>query len=395
MSLELLYFLLNFSQELPTTAFSLVLLREFHVSAAQFNEIDALWYMTGILHPLWAFLSDQVPLMGKRRKHYLVLASLTTFVSGFLLGPLGVTTSLYAFVGVSMLTFMAQSMAETVVDCMAVELGNLGDTKAALQSKYMTMRTLGSMSGAALSVGLLEVFSSRSILLFSSFGFLLTAGIAVGMSEDNPSLSTQKVKRLRVGAKILWAPLLFVFIYSTTPSSEDTYYASLTFDDWQMSLSTFIGFLGSLTGSLLYWTLFTKWNGLINVFVAVTMIGVIGNLSPLLLVLGVSRGLPITCWIAFVTSLVSTLSVLPVLVLASSCAPRRLGLEGSMFSLFATTQHLGQLIAAVAATKLTEALRLDLLIIVCAGAGLLPLIFAKSLLHSSTEHSLLTEPLIA
>jgi MFS family permease len=513
------YFLINCALELPTTAILLILNSELNIQPAAINEIYALWYLPGTFRPLFALLSDQLPIIGYRRKSYITIAILFCIVWSILLFFPFFTPNQASFVGIGVLLYTASAAAETITDSMLVELGNLYAQKAIekrglddklsalstskaevdllpeldshsdnlyvarakarydltcaikgrLQSEAMSVRCLSSVLCSGLSIGLMSFLPNRSLIaitiifyLFTLYtvthikenksktGYLGLAGVIVkaknnsndsssliynhgeistieaasgtiitgSMNECNaspilsavlpiPSLTKRvffysKLLQLWFALKFLWKPLFFTFFYYSMPDFGDTYSSFLaddfSFTKWQYSLFNSINLAGSLLGALIFWK-FLSHRPIRRVFITATILTALSNCSVLLLITGVSRsflGVPDAVFVpvvGFINSLFISVSVMPPLVLAAQNAPKELGLEGCMFSLFQMAVHFGSLLAAVFSAQLTEALHINkenwtclyLFVIICSICSLIPLPFAKFLLKESSD----------
>ena len=325
--------------------------------------------------------------------------------------------------------------------------------KARLQSECMAVRTVGTIVAYALSIGLLRVAERewREVVAFNAVSFLpamvsacfikergvkemygLTAVTAKGTiplaadtdSEEDaeeemltPSMRSSvspspeaelppnrrlffraKLTQLYAAFKLALYPLLFIFFYYAVPSSSDTYYyflygGTFSFEAWQADLFTFIALLGSLAGTLFYST-FLSSTPIARLFlITVALTSVAESLRFLLVFQRTDAvGLSPSVYIPL-TSLVSSFiggirNMLPI-VLAHQHAPRRLGMEGSMFSMFQVSDRLGVLVSGGAAAWLTEALdiergewgRLWVLMLLCMALEWLPLLLVPFMLR--------------
>jgi hypothetical protein len=259
---------------------------------------------------------------------------------------------------------------------------------------------------------------SQSLLDSSSTGLRGPSSWATNNNEDDGrSISLWHYLRGRVLQ--LWSalllvvrPLLFIFLLNAVPGSSDSFYTYLYSDygsllNWQFGTFTLVGLTGSLLGGLFYQRVVAphpRFN-LRRVFVWTTLAGAAASCLALFVATKTNYTLLRLNDMTFLTlesllnSAIGILAVLPSLVLAAAYAPKRCGLEASMFSLFAAAAHVGSLLSAVLSAALTNALGIrrghwgDLWIfmLLCTAASILPLLTMPWLLPTQ-QPTLVKEP---
>jgi len=221
------------------------------------------------------------------------------------------------------------------------------------------------------------------------------------MERSRWSFLWAKLLALLRALRLLLGPLLFIFLANLMPSAQDAYYNYLYSDYWgeftnsQFSSFNFLGLVGSLMGCLAYQRFVARTRIDIRlIFLVTTVLSAAAGCSQIVLATKSNHRLGIgnEWWLLSNSLLVSgfqILAQLPPIILASHYSPKGLGLEASMFSLFAASAHLGALVSAEVTAHLTVALGISQgnwgglwrLILVCNLCTLLPLIVMPVLLH--------------
>ena len=121
--LLLTYFFLAIAQSLPTTAVNFLLIYDINLSPAAINFTYTLWFQLGVTRPLFTLLSDHVPLFGRRRKPYLIGATIVAMAGNWLMGW-HVTGAGNGVIGWGVVVYLFWAVAEAMTDTVVVELGN-------------------------------------------------------------------------------------------------------------------------------------------------------------------------------------------------------------------------------------------------------------------------------
>ena len=121
--LLLTYFFLAVAQSLPTTAINFLLIYDINLTPAAINFTYTLWFQLGVTRPLFTLLSDHVPLFGRRRKPYLIGATVLAMAGNWLMGW-QVTGAGNGVIGWGVCVYLFWAVAEAMTDTVVVELGN-------------------------------------------------------------------------------------------------------------------------------------------------------------------------------------------------------------------------------------------------------------------------------
>ena len=210
------------------------------------------------------------------------------------------------------------------------------------------------------------------------------------LATTKPVFFRAKLAQLWSSLRVAFLPLLFLFFYYAVPSSSDTYYYFLyggdfAFEAWEADLFSFIALLGSLAGTLFY-SRFLSSTPIARLFLITVLLTTAAESLRFLLVLRRTEAVGLSPAVFIpLSSLVSAFiggirNMLPI-VLAHQHAPRVLGMEGSVFSLFQTADRVGVLVSGATAAALTDALgivrgnfsALWVLMLVCMALDWLPL----------------------
>ena len=288
---------------------------------------------------------------------------------------------------------------------------------ASIQSLCYFIRSTGSLSSAAMLIGLDSVGNYTVIALTGSiyigmlpflwFLFPKPAVESVGDRASNSSVKAMHCSVREEWTKCLgvlvqiWKGILFVFLLNLPPTFNDTFftflYSRIMFTAQQYRVFKFMALLGSAIGGLLYFLCFAprirnvrrlKW-----IFVSMQLLscGLAGFLIPITnlsdsfvndaSVRGVF-GIPFGYYLSIallLDSMTSSLALMPQITLAAEMSPRRL--ETAVFATFMGLSHLGQLVSASISTALLTWMEvkaghwdnLTHFVIICSASGLIPL----------------------
>jgi BT1 family len=407
-----MYFCLNFTQELATTAMSLILINELKLEPTRITIYYTTVFFPYTIRPVYAFVSDNIPLFRYRRRPYVFICAIGAGLSYVSVALFGVSEKRMFALGITISVFLC--FAEVVVDSITVEIGNMmtkrtrrdaNNMQAIIQSECMMARTVGSLFAAALSILLLSLVSPRAVVAITGLSNIVTFAVAILLPEGRVvsgffrrtaavfhdwSVLRQRTKFYAMVVKMLYLPILFVFFYNAGPTVDDAYSYLITsnvytsFSNWELSLLKFVGIFGSLAGTLIYWKWMSEAN-LRRVFVVCTIGGVVAGLSRIVMAtdstgsIGVSNSLYVS-FDSFLISLAARLAFMPGLVLAAQSCPK--GIEAIIYSIFSSTSHVASLLSSFLSAQLTASLGIErnhfgnlwLMIIICSAVHLVPLL---------------------
>lgn len=344
---------------LARLAVSFFLKDELALSPAQVSALMGVAALPWIVKPLFGFISDGLPILGYRRRPYLIL-------SGFLgsaawIGLATVVHSAWAATFAIALSSLSVAISDVIVDSLVVERarGESISDAGSLQSLSWGASALGGLITAYLSGFLLQHFSNRTVFAITASFPLIVSMVAWLIAEspiiEKPDLSTawKQVKQLKkaVTQKAIWLPTAFLFIWQCTPTADAAFFFFTTnelgFQPEFLGRVRLVTSMASLVGIWLFQRFFKNvpfrtffaWTTLLSAALGMTM---------LLLVTHTNRALGIDDhWFSLGDSLILTvmgqIAYMPVLVLAARLCPP--GVEATLFALLMSVTNLAGLLS--------------------------------------------------
>ena len=399
-SLELVAILLVYFVQgilgLSQLAVSFFLKDDLGLSPAQTAALLGITSIPWIIKPVFGFISDGLPILGYRRRPYLILSGLLGALSWAVLATVvhSATTATIA------LTLGSASIAlsDVIVDSLVVERARQEQQAVAgsLQSLCWGTAATGGLVTAYFSGSLLETFDSQTVFLITATFPLLVSSVAGLIAEQrvNGDSGTVVVRRQitllkqAVGQRSIWMPALFIFLWQATPSSDSAFFFFST-NDLGFS-AEFLGRLRLVTSAaaiagIWLFQRFFKTVPFRTIFGWTILLSALLGLTSLLLVTHTNRALGIEDhWFSLGDSLILTvmgqIAYMPILVLAARICPE--GVEATLFALLMSVLNLARLISHEGGALLTNVLgitdtqfeNLWLLVLIANLSTLLPLI---------------------
>jgi folate/biopterin transporter len=353
---------------LARLATSFFLKDELGLSPAEVAAMMGVVSLPWVIKPVFGFLSDSLPIFGYRRRSYLIISSILGCTAWAAMGTV-VHSAVAATITITLCS-LAIAVSDVIVDSIVVERirdESQADT-GSLQALCWATTALGGLVTAYLSGFLLEHLSIRSIFLITaSFPLLvlITASLIedarVKMPQDFGAAKAQLQKiRAAISQKAIWLPVLFVFLWQATPSSDSAFFFFTTND-----LGFGAEFLGrvrlvtSVASLIGVWVFqrFLKAVPLRQIFLWSTLISVVLGLTSLILVTHANRALGIADqWFSLGDSLILTvmgqIAFMPVLILAAQLCPP--GVEATMFAILMSICNLAGILSHESGALLTH-----------------------------------------
>lgn len=344
---------------LARLAVSFFLKDELALTPAEVSALMGIAALPWIVKPLFGFISDGLPVLGYRRRPYLIL-------SGFLgsaawIGLATVVHSAWAATFAIALSSFSVAMSDVIVDSLVVERarGESVSDAGSLQSLSWGASALGGLITAYLSGFLLEQFSNRTVFAITATFPLIVSIVAWLIAEapitEKPDFSTawQQVKQLKkaVTQKAIWLPTAFLFLWQCTPTADAAFFFFTTnelgFQPEFLGRVRLVTSVASLVGIWLFQRFFK--NVPFRTFFAwTTVLSAALGMTALLLVTHTNRVLGIDDhWFSLGDSLILTvmgqIAYMPVLVLAARLCPP--GVEATLFALLMSVTNLAGLLS--------------------------------------------------
>lgn len=344
---------------LARLAISFFLKDELALSPAEVSALMGIAALPWIVKPLFGFISDGLPILGYRRRPYLILSGLLGSASWICLAT--VVHSAWAATAAIALGSLAVAVSDVIVDSLVVERarGESVSNAGSLQSLAWGTSALGGLITAYFSGYLLEHFSTRTVFGITATFPLIVSCVAWLIAEspvfEMPDASSvwNQVQQLRkaVSQKAIWLPTAFLFLWQCTPTADAAFFFfstnELGFEPEFLGRVRLVTSIASLLGVWLFQKYF-KTVPFRTIFGWSTVISSILGMSMLLLVTHTNRALGIDDkWFSLGDSLVLTvmgqIAYMPILVLAARLCPE--GVEATLFALLMSVVNLAGLLS--------------------------------------------------
>eukprot|EP00667_Euglena_gracilis_P007159 EG_transcript_7231 len=320
-----------------------------------------------VLKPLYGILSDSLPLFGYRRCSYLFLCSAMAGCAYVALSVPFLTRGAASATVCLLLTSLASSFNDVVIDAKMVEMSRLDPANGAndLQSISWIMLAIGGILGSILSGPTTDALGPRPVFLFAAAGPLIILVLALTMKERRQPAAAQRPACLKAAKKqtlmllrsirlpVVWKSALWIFLSGCISPSFDQitfYYATdfLHFSPEFMGTIGAVGYLFLMLGTALYNTCF-KHIPFRRIFFLAQLLLALASTFDLLIVTRVNLRLGISDK-AFVlgdeilSDMFGRLKTMPILVLSAKLCP--VGVEGTLFALLMSVSNLAGGVAA-------------------------------------------------
>lgn len=344
---------------LARLAVSFFLKDDLGLTPAQVAAMMGIAALPWVIKPVFGFISDSVPIFGYRRRSYLVLSGILGCLAWVGMASI-VRTSLAATIAI-VLSSLSVAISDVIVDSLVVERVRQESQSDAgsLQSLCWSATALGGIMTAYFSGWLLSHMSTQSVFLITATFPLLVSAVA-GLIAD-PKVKTQinldstkhQVRQLwqAITQKQILLPVIFVFLWQATPSSEAAFFFFTTndlgFDPEFLGRVRLVTSLAALLGIWVFQR-YLKAVPVRRIFLWSTLIAAALGMTTLLLVTHANRALGINDqWFSLGDSLILTvmgqIAYMPVLVLAARLCPP--GIEATMFALLMSVSNLAGLLS--------------------------------------------------
>lgn len=234
----------------------------------QVTAFITLFNVPWIIKPLYGLVSDFLPLLGYRRKSYLLIANAAAVI-GF--AAVTQLTQPSDFFVPLMVTAYAMAISSTLCGAVLVENGQRLSASGRFVNQQWLWFNIAAMAAAILG-GELVQHLSPSGALHSAAGIVALAPLAVIFAtlslvdENKVAIDLDGMKRTFGGLtasfrrRELWLIAAFLFLYYFSPGLSTPLYYTMTdelkFSQSYIGILTSISYAGGVVGALLYHTLF-------------------------------------------------------------------------------------------------------------------------------------------
>jgi MFS family permease len=217
-----------------------------------------------IIKPVYGLVSDFLPLLGYRRKSYLIIVNVVAMAGYFWATRLTAPSDLALAL---MFTAYAMAISSTLCGAVLVENGQKHQTCGKFVNQQWLWYNIAAMAAAILGGQLVQHLDPTSALhtaaaVVAVAPFAVIVGTVFLISENKAPINVEGMKATLAGLasafrqRHLWIVAVFIFLYYFSPGLSTPLYYHMT-DDLNFS-QAYIGILGSIgaagwvTGALLY-----------------------------------------------------------------------------------------------------------------------------------------------
>jgi MFS family permease len=344
--LALLFGVVYFAQGmwyLPNQTVTMIF-KDSGLSAGQVANFFAVSGTPWLLKPVYGLLSDFVPLFGRRRKGYFVLACGLAALAGFGVA-FGGSGSYWTLVALFTAMGLGLAFTDVMTDALMVESGRPRGLTGAFQSVQWA-----AIYGAAIFVGIgggyLAEHRSLRVTFLVAACFPLVSLVMALLFIDEPRATADwsalrergRAVRAALGSRNVWLVAGFIFFWTFSPSFGPAFLFyqvdTLKFSQQFIGTLAALSSIGSVAGALAYAPL-SRTMSLRRIIILSIGLGVFGTLLYLLY-----AGPAAAVLIDLTYGFLYMLTTLAFLDLAAKACPRHV--EGTFFALLMSVFNLGQ-----------------------------------------------------
>lgn len=397
---------------LARLAVSFFLKDDLGLSPAEVAALTGVASLPWTIKPLFGFLSDGLPIIGYRRRPYLILSGLMGTAAWLVLA--GLVQTAWLATAMILLSSASVAISDVIVDSLVVERARQESQSEAgtLQSLSWGASAVGGLLTAYLGGLLLEQTSTRTVFAVTATFPLIVSVVAWLIAEEpvQEKLNIQtvwtQIKQLKAAfsQRAIWMPALFLFLWQSTPSADSAFFFFTTndlgFEPEFLGRVRLVTSVAALLGIAIFQR-FLKAVPFRRIFAWSTVIASLGGMTTLLLVTHVNRSLGINDqWFSLgdnaILTVMGQIAFMPVLVLSARLCPA--GVEATLFALLMSIVNLAGLVSHELGALLTHWLNVTetnfdnlwLLVTITNLTTLLPLplLFLLPSTSASSEHQL-------
>ncbi|MEY2859072.1 MAG: hypothetical protein RLZZ74_3385, partial [Cyanobacteriota bacterium] len=220
---------------LARLAVSFFLKDDLGLSPAEVAALTGITALPWVIKPLFGFISDGLPILGYRRRPYLILSGLLGSASWLALATL--VDNAFAATLVILFTSLSVAISDVIVDSLIVERARSESLvqSGSLQSLSWGASALGGLITAYFSGLLLQHLSSNQVFEITAFFPLIVSAVAWLITEEkinqaDPTTHVSPVKEQiqqlwgAVKQKQMWLPIAFLFTWQATPTADSAFF---------------------------------------------------------------------------------------------------------------------------------------------------------------------------
>jgi len=328
-------------------AFKYFMKEDLHVSPATLTFVQSLATLPWVIKPVYGFTSDAVPILGYRRKPYLLLAGLLGCVSWLCMAEF--VEDVYAATVCLTVPSLAAAFANVMAEALVVEKsrGRSQEYAGRLQTCIYGGREAGAICSSFAGGWLLSFMTARHVFLLSSLIPLSLILVACAVREEGSSDASYDADEVKSNMRKLyrtfrhpriWQPVAFLFFFNVTPSAGEVWFYFYT--DVTKFSSTFLGTM-HLAGSIFsllgvfFFDATLRKVPFLPIFIGGIILSVAFGLTQLFLILrwNLAWGIPDEAFAlgeASIQGVIGWVCSMPIFVLAARLCPK--GMEATMYA---------------------------------------------------------------
>jgi MFS family permease len=334
------------------------------LNPAQTTEYLAILTIPWTLKPLYGLVSDFIPLLGYRRKTWLLVTNALAALGFLWLSSL---TSPGMIVLALLLTALGTAASDVIIDALMVENGKRTGLTAEFQSVQWLWISVASIGSSLLGGWLCTKFAPGTAMHIAALITLLAPLAVIAASwlvvrEERSAIALGEMKATTAAliqsfkSRTLWAVIAFIAFWNFSPSFGTPWYYHqvdvLKFSQAFIGTLGAVGAAGGALGALAYWRYFSKLP-LRRQLAFGIWVGTIGTLVFLLLLQPTRYSHALALAIALVIGAAAIIALLATLTLAAQACPARS--EGFTFAaLMSVNNGVTQISAIIGARLYTD-----------------------------------------
>ena len=354
------YLLLGFVFQFPSVSMRFWCIETVKMTPAQMMGMGGVIGIPWCLKPIFGFISDSFPILGYRRKPYIILGCWISSISYWIL-PWH-ADNIDAIMFLMMLTSLGCCMADVVCDSILVEYARdePEDKKGTIQSYAWGCRSMGGLLASIVGGISYENLGPELVFVITGALPLFISAAFLSMEEKEYNNKTQltspkqTIKSLLKAFrnKDIYKPALFLFIIGVTPGygTVTSYFFEqvLKFSAYDFTYLDITSYVSGLLGIMIYKRYLTGVSCR-NIFFWTLTLSWVLKWSYMVLIfrLNLELGIP-DIWFALADSIILTLIgqciLMPVVVLGARICPP--GVEGSLYATLMSISNLAGVISS-------------------------------------------------
>lgn len=335
---------------------------DFKLSPGQVALFNSVMTLPWIIKPVWGFISDCYPILGKRRSPYLLIFGSIGATCWILLG-----TSSPSLVS----TFLILACIQTCVcfcnvigEALVVEeskktneINQNTENASSFVTLFFGARAMGTVLTAYCGGLLLELVNKQFVFVLTAACPLLLITSSLLLNEEKVTTDIKVTHQAEMIFKFItrndvFLPILFILCFTSVPSCTDAmfffYTNKLGFSPQFMGKMKLAYGIGTIIGMVVY-SSWLKDISFKKILVCNSCLCITVSLSQIVLVTRANTAIGVpdeifAVFCTFIVQLTTELSMIPLLVLCCKICPNNI--EGSLYALLMSTMNFGSMISS-------------------------------------------------